>query len=332
MNPRTAGAAVLVVAALAVATACGDNRAPARTALTPISTAHVPNALDLGTVASEVAIEAAMRRVEAAGESLGAQQMPDEPVARLTVLGDLKRWAIERTVIDGEYPAALDDSLIWAVQAQGRWTGFNAAAGSAARFALVGVDAHTGEALAGFVSSDPFMAPSRLRSQQTFTCVTFDAAESRVALGPRQAIDAVRASYPQGAASKPGSEWDFERADAATVRCVDTVAGTDSFKFRWIVTVPSKMALHDCSTPSTRQVDLKKRCWSPLATHLVDGITGEVMGRNELELTGPLLTDQDFDQVKRFAASTNWWEAWARLSAYNDSIIPGGILETLMKP
>ncbi|MBI2965959.1 MAG: hypothetical protein HYY34_07135, partial [Chloroflexi bacterium] len=141
---RIALAAVVPFAALAIAVSCGGAPSPARTALTPISTVHVPNAIDLGTFAPSAAIETAMRRIESAGESLGTQQMPHEPVARLTALGDLKRWAIDRTVIDGKYPAAADDSLIWAVQAQGRWTGSNAAAGSAARFALVGVDAHTG--------------------------------------------------------------------------------------------------------------------------------------------------------------------------------------------
>lgn len=327
---RTAIAAVVSVAALAFALSCGGESTPARTALTPISTIHVPDAVDLGAVSPSTAIETAMRLVESAGESLGAQQVPDEPVARLTTHGNLKTWVGERAAIEGEYSAVAEGSLVWAVQIQGRWRAASNAAGAApARFALVGIDAHTGEAVAGYVSADPFMAPSRLRGQATFTCVTFDAGQSRVAIGPRQAIDAVRPFYSQGV-SKIGSEWDFDRADAETVRCVDTVGGTDYFKFRWFVTVPSRMALHDCSTPSVRQVDLKKRCWSPVATHLVDGVSGELMEHRESELPGPLLTDQAFDQVKQFAASTNWWEAWARLSGYNDSIIPDRTLGTLI--
>ncbi|MDO8632180.1 MAG: hypothetical protein Q7R41_16985, partial [Phycisphaerales bacterium] len=323
-------AALMPVAALALALSCGSESPPARTALTPIATIHVPDAIDLGTVSPSTAIETAMQRVESAGEILGVQQVPDQPVARLTTSGNLKSWAGERAVIEGEYSAAAESSLVWAVQIQGRWrAGSNAPGGAPARFALIGIDAHTGEAVVGYVSADPFMAPSRLRGQATFTCVTFNAGDSRVAIGPRQAIDLVRPFYSQGV-SKIGSEWDFDRADAETVRCVDTVGGTDYFMFRWFVTVPSRMALYDCSTPSVRQVDLKKRCWSPVATHLVDGVSGELMEHRESELPGPLLTDQEFDQVKRFAESTTWWEAWARLSGYNDSIIPAHTLETLL--
>jgi hypothetical protein len=147
--------------------------------------------------------------------------------------------------------------------------------------------------------------------------------------GPVQAIEAVRSLYPGGATNRFGNAWEVDRADAEMIRCLDTVGGVETFRWRWLVSVPSRMALADCSTPSSRAIELKRRCWSPTATHVVDGLTGEVMTRREAELTGPLLTDREFDDVSRVTSTRGWWEAWAMLSPFNDAIVPPGTLSRL---
>jgi hypothetical protein len=322
---------VVIAAATLFLVACSDGGGNTRNSLTPIVTVEVQGAIDPGTVGAEHAMQTAVRLVEAAAERILAAGMPGDPIASLATAGSVTSWAQGRRVIEGDYEAAANDALVWAVQIEGQW---RTAADSprnapSDRFAVVAVDTRTGRPVAAVVSPEPYMPPRQVRGKTRFDCVVWDTGPGQVSLGPDQAIEAVRRIYPAGALDKFKNEWDIQRADAEIVRCVDSSGAAETFRFRWFVTLASRLELHDCSTPSVRASELKRRCWSMVATHLVDGVTGEVRARNEAEYPGPLLTDSEFEQVKAFATTAGWWEAWARLRNYKDTIVPASVLQAM---
>jgi hypothetical protein len=324
--------ALVAAASLFILGACAGATEDARNSLTPIVTMEVPGAIDPGQVVDTTAMQTAAKLVEAAGEALFSAGMPGDPIASLATAGSVASWAQGRRGIPGDYEAATGDTLVWAVQIEGQW---RAAADSppnarSDRFAVVAIHTQTGRPVAAAVSPDPYMAPRQVRGKTRFDCVVWETGPGQVSLGPDRAVEAVRQIYPEGALDKFENEWDVERADAQIVRCVESAGGVDRFRFRWFVTLMSQLELQDCSTPSVRAAELKRRCWGMVGTHLVDGITGEVEARNETEYTGPLLTDTEFEKVETFAGVAGWWEAWARLRNYKDTIVPAAVFQAMV--
>jgi len=333
---RFAPIAGMVVAAALVLllSACGGGARSERNSLTPIVTIEVPGAIDPGPVDNGTAMQTAFKLVDAAGQSLFATGIPGDPIASLASAGSVVSWAGGRRVVEGDYEPVADNALVWAVQIEGQWRTAPDSPGNAQsdRFAVVAIDTRTGRPVVAVVSPDPYLAPRQVRGKTRFDCVVWDAGPGQVSLGPDQATAAVRQIYPAGARDKFGNEWEIERADAEIVRCVDSPGAAETFRFRWFVTLTSRLELHDCSTPSVRASELKRRCWSMVATHLVDGVTGEVKSRHEAEYTGPLLTDTEFAQVKTFASQAGWWDAWARLRNFKDTIAPAAVLQAMTTP
>ncbi|MBI4219222.1 MAG: hypothetical protein HY682_03685 [Chloroflexi bacterium] len=315
--------ALLVLAAGLLLVACGGESAPPRTALTPFVTEAVPNPVELNKVTETDATETARLHLVKPRENVGATELPRDPIARLMTLDRLTEWQADKVLIPEQHRQATPDTLVWAVQFEGIWVpDRRAAASEPGRFAVVAVDSRQGDVVAAVWATEPLLTPRRLRAQPPSPCVIFRPEEAQVQIGPTQATEAVRAGASSRPPGKFGDRWEYERADAQLVRCVDTVKGVDYLRFNWLVTLPSEMALHDCSIPSVRKVELQRSCWSPVSTHLVSGLDGSVTAVGETGLPGPLVTSGDLEAIRTYAKGNGWWSIWGRLSTFNDSIVP----------
>lgn len=320
---------VIVIAVLAVlGSACSTSEEKLLTnASTPVREAVVPGALSLGDVPETAATESARAFLNANLAAGGAIQAPTSPITRLTNFATFERWASDGFALGDAIGTVPGDTTIWTVQFEGAWRPDDRPV--SLRFAVVAIDARSGSVVSAAAFPGAMIWPKRSGIRQPTRCVTFPPSQVLVTVGPAQAVERVKAAIPEGTLSPIKTPWAVDRADATALRCVVESSAGSTFQYGWMVSVPSEISLRDCSTPSVRQVEIKRRCWATVAVYFVDGVTGAASRIDEKEFTGPLLTDAQASIVDEAALVLGWWDVWARLRANDDSIVPAHIVDAL---